>query len=217
MKATGRLPWVEILLLLFLAVLLSWGTALERRQQRLSGEIIRLHVVANSDSQSDQSEKLSVRDAVLSEASLLLKGCDSQIRAKEILLANTDKLSKAANQTLSDLGSVDTANVTLSRELFGTRTYEGFSLPGGYYDSLRVTIGTGEGNNWWCVVYPQLCTPASVSDRRAVSVLGGLDPELMNILERETPEYELKFRSMELLEDLLGWFRGGHDGIPVSR
>ena len=121
MKATGRLPWVEILLLLFLAVLLSWGTALERRQQRLSGEIIRLHVVANSDSQSDQSEKLSVRDAVLSEASLLLKGCDSQIRAKEILLANTDKLSKAANQTLSDLGSVDTANVTLSRELFGTR------------------------------------------------------------------------------------------------
>ncbi len=206
-KHKKGLPKAELAILLGLAMLLAWGTAMERQQQRIAGSMIRLHVVANSDSEQDQAVKLEVRDAVLAEASGFLRDCESPLEAREALSAHRDALTLAANEALAAEGFSETARVTLQRELFTTRDYGGFSLPGGYYDALRVTIGQGAGHNWWCVVYPQLCAAATVSDRRAVAVSGGLDPELLQILERDTPEYELKFRSLELLEDFLGWFR----------
>ena len=206
-KRRRVLPWAELALLLGIALLLAWGTALERQQQRIAGSMIRLHVVANSDSDRDQAVKLEVRDAVLAWSSEWLEGCDSPAEAKEVLSAHREDLIRTANGVLEAQGFSETARVTLGRELFTTRNYEGFSLPGGYYDALRVTIGAGAGHNWWCVVYPQLCAAATVSDRRTVAASGGLDPETLKILERDSPEYELKFRSLELLEDFLGWFR----------
>ena len=200
-----------------LALLLAYGTALERQQQSISGELIRLHVTANSDSPQDQQIKLLVRDAVLEQAQLLLEAVHSRDEAKLVLSENLGSLEETANQALEHSGSRQKARVTLSRELFGTRVYDGFSLPGGYYDALRVNIGSGSGHNWWCVVYPQICTAATTEDRRAVAVMGGLDEEQVAILEADTPEYQFKFRSLELLENILGWFRSGGRGIPVSR
>lgn len=208
--------WVELALLLVLALCLAWGTALERKQQDLSGRLIRLHVVANSDSQRDQNIKMNVRDAVLREAEEIMATAKTQTEAKELLRAQLTSLEETANQTLSALGCTQPARVSLRRELFGTRTYETFSLPGGYYDALRVEIGNGQGKNWWCVVYPQLCSAATTDGAETVAAMGGLSREQAGAGDGETPEYQFKFKALELLEDLLGWFRGGEDGIPVS-
>lgn len=206
---------IELGLLLALAAVLALCTALERQQQGISDQMIRLHVVANSDSDEDQSVKGQVRDAVLRQAEIILEQAKDRDMAKVLLRENLTVLEETANRTLQDLGSTDTAAVTLRRELFGTREYEGFSLPGGYYDALRVSIGSGSGKNWWCVVYPQICS-AAVTERRTVAVMGGLSEEQAAILEGDTPEYQLKFKLLELLEDMLGWFRTAGEGIPVS-
>lgn len=215
-RTNRKLQWVELGCLLAIAVFLAIGTALERQQQALAGQLIRLHVVANSDSAQDQSIKQHVRDAILQEAEVIMAPAESQAEAKALLRQQLEYLEDTANRTLSELGCQAGASVSLKRELFGTRTYETFSLPGGYYDALRVEIGSGEGKNWWCVVYPQLCSAAAVEDTAAVAAMGGLSQEQVSIVTGETPEYQFKFKTLELLEDLLGWFRGGKNGIPVS-
>lgn len=206
---------MELGLLLLLAAVLALCTALEKQQQGISNQMIRLHVVANSDSDEDQAIKGQVRDAVLRQAEVILEEAEDRDTAKALLRENLTTLEETANRTLQALGSTDTAAVTLRRELFGTREYEGFSLPGGYYDALRVSIGSGSGKNWWCVVYPQICS-AATTERRTVAVMGGLSEEQVAILEGDTPEYQLKFKLLELLEDMLGWFRTAEEGIPVS-
>lgn len=210
-----KMRGIELGLLLALAVLLAYGTALERQQQRISNQIIRLHVVANSNSEEDQITKEQVRNAVLREAEEIITPAQSRDAAKALLQENLTALEETANETLSALGVRDSAEVSLRRELFGTRRYDGFSLPGGYYDALRVNIGSGQGRNWWCVVYPRLCT-AAATERESVAVMGGMTEEQTAILEGETPEYQLKFKSLELLENLLGWLRTAGKGIPVS-
>lgn len=201
---------LELGLLICLALLFSLGTALENQQQRIAGGVLRLHVVANSDSEGDQAVKLRVRDAVLQAAQPLLQDATSTDDAKRILGNSLGTLEQAANQVLENLPY--TATVSLNRELFGTRDYQSFSLPGGYYDALRVTLGTGEGKNWWCVVYPQICMGATAQQQRTIAVMGGVED--MDMLQQTTPEYVFKFKTLELFENLLGWFRG--DGIPVS-
>ena len=203
--------------LLILAVIFSTATALETQQQNISRDIIRLHVLADSDSQKDQEIKLCVRDAVLEEAEVLLKGTEDVSRAKSVLQDNLAKLTAAANAVLADHGSSLEAAVTLKRQLFGTRHYEGFSLPGGYYDSLQVTIGSGQGRNWWCVVYPQICTASGLEDQRSIAVMGGLQEDEIALLQQEGMEYELKFRVLEIFENLMLWIRSGDNGIPTSR
>ena len=206
---------LELGALLMLAVFFALGTALERQQQDLSGRLLRLHVVANSDNEEDQALKLRVRDAVLEEANGLLAQADSRDQAVGLLRENLDRLETAAKQTLLVQGSAQTVTVSLERELFGTRYYDTFALPGGYYDALRVTLGSGEGHNWWCVVYPQICT-AAVSDQRTVAVMGGLTEDQALLLTEEEPVYEFRFRVLELFEDMMGWLRTGGKGIPGS-
>ena len=206
---------LELGALLMLAVFFALGTALERQQQDLSGRLLRLHVVANSDNEEDQALKLRVRDAVLEEANGLLARADSRDQAVGLLRENLDRLETAAKQTLLAQGSAQKVTVSLERELFGTRYYDTFALPGGYYDALRVTLGSGEGHNWWCVVYPQICT-AAVSDQRTVAVMGGLTEDQALLLTEEEPVYEFRFRVLELFENMMGWLRTGGKGIPGS-
>jgi stage II sporulation protein R len=207
---------IEMGLLLLIAALLAWGTALERQQQRISDSLIRLHVVAASDSQEDQEIKLQVRDAVLSALEPILAGASDRSEAAALLEEHLSLLAQTANDTLLTLGSPDTASVRFARELFGTRVYDGFSLPGGYYDALRVEIGSAEGKNWWCVVYPQICTAATTEDQQTVAVMGGMESSDFAVLQQNSTEYQFRFKSLELLENFLGWFRGGSDGIPTS-
>lgn len=215
MQKKRILQGIELGLLMALAVFFALGTALERQQQDISRRILRLHVVANSDSDEDQTLKLKVRDAVLTEADSLLAGAESRDQAAYILGQNLEQLEQAAEAVLAAEGSSQDAVVTLDRELFGTRYYDTFALPGGYYDALRITLGCGSGHNWWCVVYPQICS-AALTDQRSVAVMGGLTEDQAMLLEGAEPEYEFRFRVLELFEDMLGWFRTGGQGIPTS-
>lgn len=204
---------IEMGLLLFFALVFSAATGLERQQQRISDSMIRLHVVANSDNPGDQGIKFNVRDAVLSDAQELLQHTTSRDEAMNVLTSGLPQLTETANETLRQLGASDRATVTLKRELFGTRYYDTFTLPGGYYEALRVTIGEGDGKNWWCVVYPQLCLSAA-TEQDVVPAMGSLSKDDAELLE--DGELRFRFRCLELLENLLGYFRDTDEGIPAS-
>lgn len=197
----------ELLVLLLIAVVLSYFTALERQQQRISDGLVRLHVVADSDSPEDQSIKLQVRDRVLQEAESITKTAKSVSEAKQLLSMNLETLKSAAEEKLNELDVDDPVNVTLERELFDVRHYDTFSLPGGYYDALRVTIGEGMGRNWWCVVYPGICTAATTEDQRALAVMAGMTEEDIDLIYRSNEEYVFKFKILELFEDLMNKLR----------
>ena len=186
-------------ILLLAALTLTLCAVCQQSQQRLSQKLIRLHVVANSDAPDDQAVKLLVRDAVLREAALALENTDDPEAA---LQAAIPALTRAANEMLCSQGRSDTASVSLRRELFPTREYDTFRLPAGVYKSLRVTIGKGEGRNWWCVVFPALCLPASSEELTQACLAAGFTEGEVAVLTGDTETVELEFKTLELLGKL---------------
>ena len=172
---------------------------LQTQQRQLAGKLIRLHVVANSDSLSDQTLKLQVRDAVLAAAEPVLRAADDPEQA---LAGQLGTLEKAAARTLREAGSADTVTVTMQNERFPTRDYETFSLPAGVYRTLRVTIGAGEGHNWWCVVFPTICTAASMDELETAAVSGGFSEADVRLITGADSGCVLKFKTLEWLEKL---------------
>lgn len=183
-------------LLLFTASLLS-------DRLFLSHGLIRLHVVAASDSAPDQSVKLKVRDAVNDRLSQLLSDCKTKEQAETALQAHLDSLKDLSDTVLRENGFSETANVTLCREAFPIRDYETFRLPSGVYDSLRITIGSGQGHNWWCVVYPGLCNAATV---KSIPADETISVGLMNTLSG-SPGTEVRFYLLDQFGKLQNkWF-----------
>ena len=179
--------------------------ALQAQSQRMAEKIIRLHVVANSDSDADQAVKLCVRDAVLREAQNVLSDASD---AKQAIAAQLPALEAAANAELRRQGSGDTACVSFRRELFPTRDYDTFSLPSGVYQSLRVTIGEGAGHNWWCVIFPPLCAQATTDGFADAAAAGGFSDAEIGLMTRANGAYTVKFRSLELLQALKKYLFG---------
>ncbi len=173
-----------------------WSMALFSDRNALNQELIRFHVVANSDSDQDQSIKLAVRDAVLESIRGDLENLADVSEARTYLHSNLEKIQAIANQTLARLGVDDRAVVSLCREVFDTRDYETFSLPSGVYKALRITIGAGEGRNWWCVTFPGLCVPATASGFVDTAVGAGFSQPLTDAL---TGEYEVRFFLLDAL------------------
>lgn len=192
----------SILSLTLCAAVLLAGFALTAEQRSLSSKIVRLHVVANSDSETDQAVKLQVRDAVLARTQSLLAGRDDPVAA---LREGLPRIETAANAALLRAGSGDRASVSLGSELFPTREYETFSLPAGRYTALRVTIGEGRGHNWWCVVYPSICLSASAEEFERAAQAAGLTGGEIRLITGESDGYVLKFKAIELLERVRAW------------
>ena len=190
---------LALVLLIVSALTVSVCAALQVQQQRMSEKIIRLHVVANSDSGADQAIKLHVRDAVLAAARQALQGVGDPQQA---IAQALPQLEAAANAALAAQGSHDTASVSFRRELFPTRDYDTFSLPSGVYRSLRVTIGAGGGHNWWCVIFPSLCVPATADGFVQAAEAGGFTRAEIGLMTQADEGYVLKFRSLELLQAL---------------
>ena len=184
---------------LLAAVLTSLCASLQAQQQRLAEKLIRLHVVANSDTREDQRVKLLVRDAVLETANGLLRDAQNPEAA---LQTGLPELERAANEKLASLGCEETASVSLRRELFPTREYETFALPAGIYESLRVTIGEGEGHNWWCVVFPSICLTASMDELELAAQTAGFSDGEIRLITGADEGFVLKFRALELLQRL---------------
>lgn len=187
------------------AFLIVSGTLLQAQQQRIAKNMIRLHVVANSDSEEDQSIKRAVRDAVLTKTDELLSGATDP---KAALTQGLQQVADAAEARLLELGCEAPVHVRLGKEVFPTRNYDTFSLPAGVYESLRVTIGAGEGHNWWCVVFPSLCLSASMDDLEQAVEAAGLTEGDFRLITSDEAGVTLKFKSLELLQKLKAAFFG---------
>lgn len=191
-----------------MAALAVWGGTLLADRQRLNEELIRLHVVANSDSREDQEIKLQVRDAVIESLEADLKSLGDVEQAKAYLQENLPKIQAVANQTLKKAGYSGDAVVSLCKEAFDTRDYDTFSLPAGIYEALRIVIGEGEGHNWWCVVFPTLCVPATTEGFADTAAGAGFPDSLTGALTGEE-EYQVRFYLLDALGRMENYFFPG--------
>ena len=189
---------IKMCICCFLAAFLVWfGTVLADRQT-LDENVIRFHVVANSDSEADQAVKLQIRDGVIAYLQPILAELPSAAEVKVWLEGHLEDVKAVADGILAENGFADTASVTVRKEAFETRAYDTFTMPAGVYDALRITVGEGEGQNWWCVVFPRLCLPAVSDDMEAEAAGAGFSDSLTGALEGE---YQVRF----FVLDCLGW------------
>ena len=197
-------PWRRVVALFF-ACLVCTALWAEAAQSQLADKVIRLHVLANSDSQADQALKRYVRDQVLAQTTPLLEGVTSAPEAEAILQANLGLLTQTAQVAIAAQGYDYSVSVRLEETWFPTRQYQDVALPAGNYQALRVLIGEAEGHNWWCVMYPNMCfsdTMYEVIDEDARSSLKRVlsEDEYQQVLA--SGDYQVKFKSFEILKGL---------------
>lgn len=200
-KAGNRLKIWEIALLLGVAVCLLSGAKALHTQDELADKVVRLHVLANSDSEEDQALKLQVRDAVLDRAEDLLAQSSSRAEAEGKLRGQLLEFERLAEAVVRDSGYDYEVTAELADTEFPTREYEGFTLPAGEYLALRILIGEAAGRNWWCVVFPPLCT-AATADVPASAMAAGFTEDEVRLITEEDQGYVLKFKAVEFWETL---------------
>ena len=199
---------VKRLISLCLILGIVYCVSVVRDKKQLSDHVLRLHVVAASDSEMDQAVKLQVRDAVLGRVEQAMAQAEDKEEAKACVQEMLDQLEEVANSVLEEQGVEDRATVTLARETFPVREYDTFTLPSGVYDSLRVTIGEGQGKNWWCVVFPSLCIPAVSQDVEDVAAGAGFSDSLSGAITGQE-QYELRFFLLDWLGKVENFFHQG--------
>ncbi len=197
----------SVAIVILLVILMALSFLPVHGEQEVYDTVVRLHVLANSDSEEDQALKLKVRDAVLETAAPLVKGCTTQAGAIEILNTHLAELEAAARGVLEAEGRTDAVTVLLGEEDYPTRTYESCAFPAGRYVSLRVCIGAAEGQNWWCCLFPPLCLSAATAkeDNEDAFLQVGLTKEQYGIItETENTKYKVRFKILEVLENWFG-------------
>ncbi len=197
--------YVAIVILLIAMMALSFLPVHGERD--IYDTVVRLHVLANSDTEEDQALKLKVRDGVLEAAAPLVGGCTTQAEAVEALTAHLAELESAALAVIESEGYDYPVTVLLGEEDYPTRTYESCAFPAGTYVSLRVLIGSGEGQNWWCCLFPPLCLSAATAkeDNEDAFIQVGLTKDQYGIItETGKTKYKVRFKLLEVLEEWLG-------------
>ena len=164
---------------------------------QVRGQVLRLHVLAHSDSAADQQNKLAVRDALLAQSESLFAPAQNLQEAADAAAKSLPLLEQTAREALRARGCADPVRAELVREGFATRSYGAATLPAGNYLALRVVIGEGRGQNWWCVMYPPLCLPAA-APRDPDPALAGL---------QEAPAHRVGFAAVELWEQAKNLWR----------
>ncbi len=188
----------EIALLISVSVLILSGFVINSEVEALSDKLIRIHVVANSDSEEDQALKLKVRDTVLELLAPVLESAESRSEAEQIIKESMAEITAAAENTIRENGFFYTAKGSLMTEHFPTVDYDTFSLPAGEYMSLRIIIGEGAGHNWWCVVFPSLCQTA-ISEAENDDMLTEQEAAFIT---GENSGYVIKFKIAEIIGKL---------------
>ncbi len=179
--------------LLLLAVTVVIALIPTEREAAIYEDTVRLHIRARSDSEEDQAVKLQIRDRVLAEYGPLVSGGDIDGARAEIA-EHLGDIQRSVDGWLTELGYGYGCEVALGREWFDTREYESFCLPAGEYDSLIISLGGGEGENWWCVMYPPMCLDAAVGAERYTDEERGLVAG---------GKYRVRFKLLELCADLV--------------
>ncbi len=191
----SRMEWA-VFIGLVCAVLLSF-TRFSASCDELRSNVLRLHIIANSDSDVDQAVKLAVRERILAETSYLFEGQTELSAAEDIAKENLPRFCAVAERVLLEEGFSYEVSASVEDRFFNTREYEDFTLPAGTYRSLVVKLGEAKGKNWWCVVFPAVCVPAA-SDAKLTDSVSQKSAE---IAENPT-KYVLRFRAVEWVETL---------------
>ena len=162
--------------------------------------VLRLHVLANSDSEEDQALKLKVRDAVLEYTEEIFKNCTDKDEAHSLLEENLDAIKAVAEKTVAEESYSLPVSVALGEEEYPTKNYESCCFPSGEYTSLRIMLGNAEGQNWWCVLFPPLCLSAASNGADAFTQAGLTDDQYNIITQTDTPKYKVRFKILEAFE-----------------
>ncbi len=167
-------------------------------------KMLRMHIIANSDSAEDQALKLKVRDAVLTAGEELFNGSLTADDAKEKISPQIEKLEQTALSVIQKEGFDYSVKVTVADEYFKTRVYDNaVTLPAGYYTAIKVIIGEGKGQNWWCVMFPPMCLPSATKECNIEDYLGTDESEIVMSNEK----YQFKFKLIEIYEELVEKFK----------
>ena len=187
--------------LVFAVAFVLFGAENMMLQRDIADQTLRLHVVANSDSEEDQAHKLVVRDAVLKHVSALTANCTSADEAETVITENLASIQTVA-QSVSDYD----ISVSLREEQFDTRYYDTFTLPAGTYSALRVNIGQAEGKNWWCVVFPSLCTSATSDAVEKTAQTAGFSDTQTDFVVGGEQRYVLRFKTLQWIKNFFDFF-----------
>lgn len=185
-----------ILIGLICAIALSFAR-FEVRCDELRKNVLRLHIIANSDESEDQNLKLRVRDEILKNSTDVFKNCNTTEEAIITAGDNIEKISEIANKVIKENGFDYEASVSVGDTYFDTRVYDDFTLPAGTYKSLIVNLGEGKGKNWWCVVFPCVCVPSATD----ASLSDSVSLEAAQTAENAS-KYEIRFKSVEIYEQI---------------
>ena len=169
-----------------------------KTSEEIRSDVLRLHVIANSDTSVDQNLKLRLRDYILQEGKDIFNGSVNVENAVEKIEPVLPELEKSAKAFVNQAGFDYDVKIILSNEYFTTRTYETVTLPAGKYLALRVVIGSGEGHNWWCVMFPPMCVPAADKKDEIENVFSEKEIKLVE----SKPKYEPRFKVVEIYEQL---------------
>lgn len=170
-------------------------------EAEIYNDVLRLHVIAESDSEEDQALKLKVRDAVLTCVSENLADCENYDEAYAVIDGMQDEIKSAAQSCVIENGEECSVTVELGREKYPRREYDGVTLPSGVYNSLRVTLGEGEGRNWWCILFPSICTSFAKADTSPEYVAVGFTPSEYRMITGERGKVKIRLKILEVLSE----------------
>lgn len=207
-KKFRTLLFLSILFFCGLTTMLLKTNALQHKdlQTGIAEDIIRFHVIANSDSNEDQTLKIAVKNTLVKWLSPLLRDTNSKAEARAIITEQLDAIQTMAEITLQKQGYYYPVTVSLENCYFPLKIYGAYTFPPGYYEALRVQIGNAEGKNWWCVMFPPLCfvdeTYSIVDETSGEKLKTLLNEEEYNTLINKKTPIKVKFKLLETLKDL---------------
>ena len=192
---------IALLLGLIIAIIISSVDAFANNFEDISDSVLRFHILANSDSEEDQALKLKVRDAILIETAGLFGEGESRLEVEQIVVDNLDSIQKIAERVIKENGYNYSVKCELTYMEFNDRTYDTITLPAGYYDALRITIGEAKGHNWWCVMYPQFCIAPAIKEE-SLEPFGKTEIKIM----KKPEKYKVRFYSVDLFKKFKKFF-----------
>ena len=198
-----KLKAIDISVFITLIICIIATVSFENDCKGIREEVLRLHVIANSDEDYDQELKLKVRDAVLKSGEAVFSGSEDILSVESEIADKKDVILYSAVETIRSLDYDYDVKIELARSYFPTRTYDNLTLPAGYYKAVRVIIGEGKGKNWWCIMFPPLCLPSATKKDEIISDF--LSDEEMDIVTSD-PDYEVRFWIVEKYYELKNKF-----------
>lgn len=202
-KQNNRLRHMLIALCVGVIITFAFSVYADKTEQSLSHGLIRLHVIANSDAESDQQLKLAVRDAIIDQVGTQFADNCQKDEARQEILAHTEDIRLVAQEVIADWGLDYPVEISLGKSDFPTKTYGNVTLPAGTYEALKVVIGEGTGQNWWCVLFPPLCfvdaATAEMPDESAEILKESLtEEEYAMVTDSGDLPVQVKFKTYEL-------------------